>query len=200
MKKEELIKKIPGIILSGGESRRMGTPKALLKYGGSNFVAAIADKLAGAGVEDISIVLGGNTEKILPNLKKKNLKTIINADWRGGQITSLRAALRKTDGEALAVIVSLIDHPGVEVSTIRSLLEEFLAGGHDIIIPEYNGRGGHPAVFGRSVFAALLDTSLKDGARGVIRSGSFRVKKLRVNDPFIRQDIDTPEDYRRFGS
>ncbi|NLB35173.1 MAG: nucleotidyltransferase family protein [Elusimicrobia bacterium] len=197
MSNEEAVGKIPGIILSGGESRRMGSPKALLKYGKSTFAETIVSKFTAAGVGDISMVLGGGAENLRSKLKIKDLKIIVNPDWSGGQITSLRAALRETDEDAAAVIVSLIDNPGVEVTTIRLLLKEFLMGDYDIIIPEYKGRGGHPVVFGRRTFKSILYTEVKNGARDIIRSGKFRVKRLSLDDPGIRQDIDTPADYEK---
>lgn len=189
--------RIAGIILAGGESKRMGRPKPLIDVGGKTFSQIIVEKLKSAGLRDISIVLGSDAENIKKDLNIKNIKTIINSNWRGGQISSLKAALKNVSSDTEALVVCLIDHPGVSVTTIDSIISEYLLGGNDIVIPVYAGRGGHPVVFGRRVFNDLMAASEKSGAREVVRSGKFRVARISLDDPFIRQDLDTPDDYSK---
>ena len=64
----------------------------------------------------------------------------------------------------------------------------------NIIVPEYNGCSGHPVMFSRNTFKALLDAPLDKGARTIIRDEKFIKKRIKVNDPYVLQDIDTKED------
>ena len=62
---------IGGVILSAGESKRMGIPKALLKIKDNIFINHIIDVLYNSGVGEIVTVLGHNFEGILMELDKE---------------------------------------------------------------------------------------------------------------------------------
>ncbi len=54
---------------------------------------------------------------------------------------------------------------------------------------------GHPAVFGRALFAELADPTLEGGARTVVHRHLPEALKLQVDDPGVLVDVDTPEVY-----
>lgn len=188
--------RITGIILAGGESLRMGTPKPLLKIGQQNFTDIIIRKFHQSGIDNIYLVLGAHHKIIEKKINVKNLNIVINKFWRKGQLSSLKAAIKGIP-DTDAVLVALVDHPSVRVTTIKKLLCESLKSNADIIIPVYKNRGGHPVVFKSTVFKALMEAPLSEGARAVIDDGRFNILRVSVNDPFIRQDIDTPKDYEK---
>ena len=51
---------ISGIVLAAGESRRMGSPKALLDYQGRTFIENICDAFVTARVDELIVVLGAH--------------------------------------------------------------------------------------------------------------------------------------------
>lgn len=191
---------ITAIILAGGKSHRMGTPKPLLKLKNKTFLDLIREKITKAGIKNIYLVLGADAEYLKNNLNTENLNIIINKSWQNGQLSSLKAAIKRVKKETDGIIMFLIDHPSVKVSTIKKLLEAFREGSADIIVPEYEGYGGHPVIFSRNVFIALLQAPLNEGARAVVRNTKYITKRIRVNDRHIRQDIDTPEDFKKIGT
>ncbi len=191
---------ITAVILAGGKSHRMGTPKPLLKLKNKTFLDLIREKITEAGIKNIYLVLGADAEYLRNNLNTENLNIIINKSWQNGQLSSLKAAIKRVKKETDGIIMFLIDHPSVKVSTIKKLLEAFREGSADIIVPEYEGRGGHPVIFSRNVFIALLQAPLNEGARAVVRNTKYITKRIRVNDRHIRQDIDTPEDFKKIGT
>ncbi len=188
-------KKIPAIILAAGASSRMGRPKPLLELEGRSFADIAAGTLAAAGIKDIYMVLGCRAGEVSSALKSKKLKIIINSDWPKGQLSSLKAALRKLPLKTRGVLVCLSDHPRVSTETVIRILEGFSSGMGEVILPSCNGRRGHPVLFSRRVFGALLETPDDRGAREVVRSGRFSLGVVEVDDPFIFQDIDTPKEY-----
>jgi len=195
---ENIIKtELSAVILAAGESSRMKFPKPLLKIKGENITEMILEKIYAAGIKQVYMVLGSEAGRITENLKLEGINTIINGDWKCGQISSLKTAVNKIMGTVEAAMVFLIDHPQVEVSTIKKLIEEFRYGDYDIVIPEYMGSGGHPVIFRESVFSDLMEAPLESGARAVVRSGKHRVKRVCVEDAFVKQDLDTPEDLAR---
>ncbi|MCI0617569.1 NTP transferase domain-containing protein, partial [bacterium] len=58
-----------GIILAAGESKRIGTPKALLKINAETFMERIANVLHNTGIQNIILVAGTHYEEIRKNVK-----------------------------------------------------------------------------------------------------------------------------------
>jgi molybdenum cofactor cytidylyltransferase len=92
-----------------------------------------------------------------------------------------------------AIVVALADMPSIRTGTIRDLVA---AVGPDapIVVPEFDGRRGHPVVFWRSCFEALTELSGDRGAAALLREGT--VHRVPVRDPAILLDIDRPDDLR----
>ncbi|MBN2407753.1 MAG: nucleotidyltransferase family protein [Elusimicrobia bacterium] len=188
---------ICGVILAGGESSRMGRPKPLLELSGRNFAEVISGKLREAGIGEIYVVLGARASYIDENLNLKGVKILINEDWEKGQLSSLKKAVGVLRGSADALVVCLIDHPQVSEKTLETMLKRFGSSDCDILVPSYNGKGGHPVIFRNTVFGALLSAPLAGGAKTVVRDGRWNVERVAVKDAFVIQDIDTPEEYEK---
>lgn len=188
-------KKIAAVILAGGRSSRMGYPKPLLKIRNKSFLEIIREKISKAGIEDIYLVLGSEAEFIKKNLNTKGIKIIINRNWKKGQVSSLKAAIKKIESNTDGIMMFLIDHPQVKFVTLKKMIEFFRENDADIIVPEYNGCGGHPVIFHRKVFNALMKVPLDQGARAVLRNKKYITQRVSVNDPYIRQDVDTSGEY-----
>lgn len=188
-------RRLSAVILAAGESSRMGEPKPLIKIANKTFFEIIKKKIIAAGIKDIHMVLGAESGTIISVLNPKGINIIINKLWQQGQISSLKKAVEYLSDRTDAIIMFLIDHPQIEITTIKQLIDKYKNGSADIIIPEYEGRGGHPVIIANSVYRAILEAPLNSGARSVFRKSEFNSVRVKVNDPNIRQDIDTKEDY-----
>jgi len=188
--------RIGGIILAAGESRRMGTPKILLRFEGCPFVEVIANRMREAGIERIVAVVGAGWDQIRDQVYFEGIEWVLNEDYVRGQLSSLWCGLEALGSEDGA-LMTLVDHPIVEAGTYSHLITEFKKHQQDIVIPTYRGKRGHPAVFGSGLFPKFFEAPLDVGARWVFRSKGVRIREVAVDDPGVRADIDTPEDYGR---
>ena len=85
--------KTVGIVLAAGASRRMGSPKALLRGpDGIPLAARQAARLLAGGCEGVAVVLGAEIERIRPELPP-GLATVENPRWAKGRASSLQAGL-----------------------------------------------------------------------------------------------------------
>ncbi len=187
---------LTAVILAAGESSRMKYPKPLLEIAGKTFTSIIVEKIHKAGISDIIFVLGANAEFIKENINTDKLTVILNRLWQEGQLSSLQAAIKEVRDRTEGIMVFLIDHPQIKILTIQKMIESYKNTAADVIVPEYNGRTGHPVIFRHNVFEDLMKTSLSKGAREVIRDSKYNVIKIKVKDPYIRQDIDTQEEFK----
>ena len=190
---------ISAIVLAAGESRRMGSPKALLRYAGQTFIARICESLLSAGVDEVVTVLGARAEEVRLSVSSHPaLRLVVNPDYVKGQLSSLITGLLALSPGSEAAIVALVDHPLVRVETFASLLRSFREHWCPIIIARYQDKRGHPVLFAREVYPELLAAPLDQGAKVVVRKDPARVREIQLDDPGILADIDTPEDYAQF--
>ena len=98
--------------------------------------------------------------------------------------------------EVTDVMLLAVDQPRPPEIVAR-VLGPHLETGALVTSPRYRGRGGHPLIFS----AALRDelsaiTEKGQGVRAVFRAHADDVNEVHIDDPVIRLDLNTPEDYR----
>jgi CTP:molybdopterin cytidylyltransferase MocA len=183
------------VILAAGAGRRMGRPKALVELGPTTFLERVLATARRAGVQRLAVVVAEAEAEILRRHDLTGVKVLHNPDPSAGPISSIRVALADPEiAAADAILVHPVDHPLVRSGTLRRLTAAFQAGGAAIVVPCVDGRGGHPTLFGRSVFRELLTGPEAEGARRVVRHDPSRVLRLEVDDPGVRENLNTPED------
>lgn len=192
-------RKIEGILLAAGESRRMGFPKPLLRIGDTTFIAHTAATML-AAVDRLIIVTGAHRERVQRAVPcGPGVVTVHNPDWVRGQLSSIKAGLAAVTADSDAVIVHLADHPMVKVETVRGVVKEYARTLKPVVIARHGGRRGHPVLFDRSLFGELIAAPEDQGARVVVNADPARVAYLDVDDPGVVLDLDTPADLANAG-
>ncbi|OHB65060.1 MAG: hypothetical protein A2Y76_13270 [Planctomycetes bacterium RBG_13_60_9] len=189
---------IDAIVLAAGESKRMGMPKALLRFGGTTFLEHIVSVLQHSDVDKITVVLGARAKMIQASTDLAGVDVVINEDYRKGQLSSLIAGLKSVPAQADAVLLCLVDNPFITAEVANQTVGGFRGTGKPIVVPTFEGRRGHPSLFGRSMFDELLSAPADRGARHVVRSNEDKVLEVEVGEPAVLTRIDTPEDYVRY--
>ena len=192
---------LPAVVLAAGDSRRMGSPKALLlTREGRPFIAAIAASLAAADVSDIVVVTGRHHDEAVAALADANLtvapRVIRNPDPARGQLSSLWVGMDAAIGSGTeALIVTLVDVPMIAPSTIAQVVSEWRRTRAPIVRPAIGDRHGHPVIFDRAVFDELRSAPLDGGAKTVVRAHARDLLNVPVSDEGCLVDVDTPQDY-----
>ncbi len=187
------------ILLAAGGSRRLGSPKQLLRdAGGQSLVRRAAETALASACRPVAVVLGADAEAAAAELAELPLTITINSDWQTGLASSLRAGLDALleHGPLDAVVVMLCDQPRVTPALLHSLLAASAETGCQIAACEYGGTLGVPALFAHSFFADLQALTGDEGARRVIRAYAGPVAKIPF--PGGETDIDTATDAARF--
>ena len=190
---------IVAVILSAGESSRMGRSKALLPIDGETFIERIVGALARSRVGKIIVVLGHDADELRRQIEFLPVTILINQDYRLGQISSLQVAVRYLDKDENCdgMLVHLVDHPYIDGALVDLMIERFHASKKLIVVPRYHGKRGHPVIFSRALFAELLNAPLDQGAKAVVNAHRDETLEIETDDPGIAVDIDTPELYRQ---
>ena len=193
-----------GLILAAGESRRMGTPKALLPYRGETFLNRLISLFA-VHCSPVIVVMGAGAAGIRAATTRP-ATFVVNADWPNGQTSSLQCGLAAVPSDAAGVLLTLVDHPAVDALTIERLLD--VGGTGDVAcpgqaqpapllrIPRYHSRRGHPIFFSRALIPEFLALAPGATAKDVVHAHAADTDFLDLDDPGILADIDDPAAYR----
>jgi molybdenum cofactor guanylyltransferase len=188
---------VGGIILCGGQSKRMGRPKAWLPFAGEVMLPRVV-RLLGEAVHPIVVVAAPDQE--VPPLPPE--VAVVRDDEKGrGPLQGLAAGLTALRGQAEAAYLSSCDVPFLRPAFVRRLID--LLGDHAICVPRV-GDYHHPlaAVYRLEVADAVSRLLAEDRLRPfflfeAVRTRVVEAAELADVDPTFQtlRNLNTPEDY-----
>jgi molybdenum cofactor cytidylyltransferase len=195
-----------GVILAAGDSSRMGRDKALLPWpppaagqaAHTDTFLSAAIRLLSPVTEFVVVVVGKNESALAPIIYGQGASLVVNPDPDRGQFSSLQVGLHEVLNHGRdAAIVTLVDRPPVSTATIQSLRDAFAAADQSIwaVVPEFSGKHGHPYLVGREMMEAFLRVPATSIARDIEHAHQEHIQYVRVDDPLVALNINTPEDY-----
>ncbi|WP_295013444.1 NTP transferase domain-containing protein [uncultured Microbacterium sp.] len=186
------------IVLAAGRGVRLGRgPKALLPWKGE----VLATRAARAAVEagcSVTVVVGPAARTVRSWLRSRcpAAHAVEVREAHRGMSASLRAAvvpLIVSDAPPRAVVVLLVDQPGVGAAVIRRLLAAHRHG--RVTRAAWGGYPGNPIVFDTAHLAAAAAMAEGDaGARAWIAAHGHLVDVVDCDDLGRGDDIDEPAD------
>jgi molybdenum cofactor cytidylyltransferase len=212
---------LAAVILSGGGSSRMGSPKALIPFRGGTFLEHLLavihqSKKERAPDEQVKddrsptnseathdvgctrVVVGAHTEEITAKVPLADDEIVVNPHWQQGQLSSIQAAIRslakvETDG----VILFLVDHPMISAELVSKLVRQFYISGRAIVLPKFRGKRGHPVIFAARLYDELLAAPEEQGARAVVWAHADEVLEVPTDEEGVVLNLNDPEALRR---
>jgi molybdenum cofactor cytidylyltransferase len=189
---------LAAVILSAGESRRMGSPKALLPYHDRTFLEHLLDITKHPRIDCQRVVLGAGSEEIIQRAGLDRAKTVVNPNWHEGQLSSIKCAIRSLAPESPdGILLCLVDQPLITSTLVGNLIAAFYRAGKSVVVPNYRGRRGHPVIFSRALFDELLAASLDEGAREVVRAHPDQVEEVSTDEEGCVLNLNDPATFRR---
>jgi molybdenum cofactor cytidylyltransferase len=196
---------LAAVILAAGESRRMGTPKALLPFpangvateGITTFVEHLRSIAQHPRIGLRRVVLGAHAEEIRSRTQLAPADVVVNAAWATGQLSSIQAAIRSLPPGTDGVMLFLVDQPLITAGLVGELAEQFYASKRRIVIPTYNGKRGHPVIFASSLYDELLAAPEEQGARAVVWKHAKDVLEVPTDEEGVVLNLNDPETMKR---
>ncbi|MER5855633.1 nucleotidyltransferase family protein [Streptomyces sp. NPDC059688] len=189
---------VAGLLLAAGGGRRLGgRPKALLEHRGRPLVEHAVGVLRAAGCGRVHVVLGAGADDVRKRAELDDCVLVENPDWAEGMGTSLRAGLESLAGTGVrAALVSLVDQPGIGPAAVARVLGAY-EDETSLVSAAYDGRRGHPVLFGSAHWAGIAATATGDrGARVYLKEHANSVGLVECADVAQPYDIDTAADLR----
>ena len=173
----------------------MGGPKALVELGGEPLVRRALRVLADGGCAPRVVVLGAAADAVRAVLPH-GVTAVVAPDWAEGMGASLRTGLAALPPDADAVLVHLVDLPGVTAAAVARLAAD--AGPTTLRRAAYHARPAHPVVLGRDHWAAVASVATgDDGAREYLKANPA-LELVECADIATPDDVDTPDALARW--
>jgi len=185
------------VVLAAGESRRMGQPKLLLPFGEETIIERVIRTVVASSVDRTLVVLGAQREDIEEKIRGFAVKKVLNREFHKGMFSSVLCGLGSLPRSARAAVLVLADQPGIPSGVIDFLVESFYREKKGLVIPVYRKRRGHPLLLDLK-YRREVETLPPDvGLRGLLLRHPEDILEVRVSNPEILRDIDSPADYRK---
>ena len=184
------------VILAAGGSRRLGTPKQLLRIRGQRLVSRAVNAAEAVTPGRVVVVIGAEALKLRLLIRRHHphTHTVDNGRWAHGMAGSLQAGLAALPGRAAAALLLLSDQPAVNEASLRRLIRAWQRRPGKAAAAAYSGVLGVPAILPRALWRGALHLHGDAGARSLLRPG--QAVATTVSMPEAAWDIDTREDLR----
>jgi molybdenum cofactor cytidylyltransferase len=191
---------LAAVILSGGASRRMGSPKALLPYQGRPFLEHLLDVAKHPSIGVRRVVLGPDAQTISAQVSLSTEEVVINDDWERGQLSSIQAAIRSLPASTDGFLLLPVDHPLISASLVDELIDVFEKTHSAVVLPLYQGRRGHPVIFAARLYEELLNAPEDKGARAVVWAHAEEVSEVPTNEEGCVLNLNDPEAFDKISN
>lgn len=177
------------MLLAGGDSRRMGRPKALLPVADATLIEWVAARLAPSFAH--LLVAARVAEQVPPALRPRLVRDL---HVGAGPLAGVEAALAASPHDLVVAVAC--DMPAVTSDLTRRLAE---AASRDAAVPRIDGRPEPACAAYRQSAAGPIAAALREGRyRAADVLADLDVNWLDREDPALFANLNTPEDYERF--
>ncbi len=190
------------IILAGGKSSRMGTPKGLLDYKGDYWILEQISRYRSIDYPEVIVGLGHDSESYLDKItwfknalnksytyRGVEVKVVINPTPEKGKFSTLVHVLKKVE-IGKDVLILPVDVPLLTSVELKKVIEV----NSGIVLPRCNNDNGHPVKIAASIWSTFFKVPLKNKEARL----DFLIKKFKLNitlvdvlDNSVNQNINT---------
>jgi molybdenum cofactor cytidylyltransferase len=188
---------IVGVVLAGGRGTRFGDGNKLLaSLDGRPIVSRAARTLDVDQIGYTVAILGHDADRVHEVVKSDVDDTVENPAYKRGQSRAVRVGTEiAIERGADAALFLPGDMPRVDQETIERLVAAYRSGEGTIVAPTYEGTRGNPVLFDVLHFDALKEVTGDAGGRALFERNA--VRRVDVDDPGVRLDVDTVDDCKR---
>ncbi|WP_299016377.1 nucleotidyltransferase family protein [uncultured Polaribacter sp.] len=186
------------LVLAGGQSSRMKSPKQLVKIGNNFLLETVLNKAKTINRNHVYCVLGANACLIRREISSANIHFIYNANYQDGLSTSIVCGvnhIKSTPKKYSGILILLGDQPALEKKYLFHLIDLHSKNPSKIIASNYPNKKGVPAIFPENYFNQLSLLKNDFGAKEIIQNNKDVITPLITTNLI---DIDTPKDLHTF--
>jgi CTP:molybdopterin cytidylyltransferase MocA len=195
------------VLLAGGKSERMGIAKGLLQYQKSYWILEQMERIAKAGINEVYIGLGYHSQEYLDKIpllyeaqsgfvdyKGIQIRVIVNKNPELGSFSTLRTVLQQIP-QNKSVLITPIDVPILNSIELQTIIETQ----NLIVLPNFEGKNGHPIKLHSDFWKSLLLLDPKDENSRldleIKKSNPSDITTVSIKDCCIIKNLNTQYDW-----
>jgi molybdenum cofactor cytidylyltransferase len=192
---------ICGIILAAGEGKRMGKVKLTLPLGDKQLIEWVLQAVKLAPLDKYFLVVRPEDKEMIKIGESWGAEIVLNPEYRSGMSSSIRKALDQISSEVVeGIFILLGDQPLINPFIIFKMLKAFTPGKREIVVPFYKDKQGNPVLFDNYWKEELMKLSGDVGGRSLLKANPENIKRVKISDRAVIEDINSEEDYFRIQS
>jgi molybdenum cofactor cytidylyltransferase len=184
------------IILAAGESKRMGSPKMLLKFNGRTMIENVIVNVTESKVDKIMVVLGAYREALAEQIGKLPVRYCYNDNYKEGMLSSVQSGFRNLPSDFKAALVFQGDQPLITSNAINKVIDAYLSSEKGIVLPVYKDKRGHPLLIDIKYRDEIVKLSPEKGLNSLAYNFPDDVLEVETTESGILRDFDTFEEYK----
>lgn len=198
------------VLLAGGKSERMGVDKGLLKYKQTFWVLEQLNRISKTTVTTVFLGLGYNYQHYFDaipwfknavndyaNFQGLSIKIVINKQPEFGTFSTLQTVLKKINLNC-SVLLNHIDIPILNSKELQKIIDT----NNSIVIPNFEGRNGHPIKMNSTFWKKLLTLKVDDENTRldiqIKKINPIKISIIEVFDKAILKNLNTKKDWISF--
>jgi molybdenum cofactor cytidylyltransferase len=195
---------IAAIVPAAGRSKRMGRPKLILPVGGVSLIARVTTALRQGGADPVIVVVPPawvpGAAVLAAEAERAGGSVVVAAQPPPHMRTSVELGLDRLlpMPPPATFLLAPGDSPGIDAHLVARVIAQARAAPLAIVIPQARGRRGHPIALPWSLAGEIRGLPDDVGINYLVARHADRVVTLEIGDPLALDDLDTPEDYRRW--
>lgn len=185
----------------------MGRPKLILSIGGRTVIARVVSALREGGASPVVVVAPPRgapaLAAIVVEAEDAGALVVVPDEQPADMRASVERALSALECRDLAprtILLVPADSPGLTAESVARVIEAAAAEPDRVIIPTANGRRGHPVAIPWGLALSIRGLPSGVGVNALVGLQNGAVVEIEIGDPGVTDDLDTPEDFRRWAS
>jgi len=188
---------VTALLLAGGESTRMGRPKALLEWGGETLIEYQIDELRQPPVERVVVILGHRADDVRPFAERIEYDVVVNELYKRGRASSVRMGARALADDTRTIVILDVDQPRPR-AVIQRLIENHIRASSMITVPTFDGQRGHPTVIDGWLLPELRRVRERtQGLRGLLEAHEADIVEVPFDSEVVLLGFNTPQEYEQ---
>ena len=198
------------VLLAGGKSERMGVAKGILKYQQTYWILEQLNRISKTSIKDVYIGLGYNFQHYfiaISWLKKAqinpvefqnlNVKVVINKNPELGSFSTLQTVLREIPNTS-EILLNPIDIPILNSEELIKIISTQ----NEIVLPNFEGKNGHPIKMKPFFWKNLLKLELSDKNTRLDyqlkKVNPIKISTVAIFDRAIILNLNTKKEWKSF--
>lgn len=196
-------KPLPALVPAAGKSHRMGRPKLVLPLAdGRSVIETVITALQEGGAGPILLIVPPTDEPgaaELVQLGKRSGAIIVTCQKSTADMKeTVLLGVGHLEPGVPGILLTPGDSPGTTADLVDRVRRAFEEDLESVTIPTFQAKRGHPIALPWSVCERIAKLPPDQGINALIRDPATRVREIQVDQPGITDDLDTPDDYRRW--